>query len=141
MTTPQGSINAGSGGANDSEDDDLVSAVRRDLIVAGASRPLDDDSTLLVRRALDMLDAVRQLLRALSPSEIQATATRVYLGRLDGQHEVVWTVYGRRHQVLTDVFTSQHSAFAGLARAFFDQRRPSRTDSRPALDDARKGQP
>ena len=76
-----------------------------------------------------MLDAVKQLLEALSPSEIEAATSRVYLGRLDGQVEVLWSVYGRHHQVLAGVFTSQHSAFADFVRPFFEDSRPSDPDS------------
>jgi len=105
MTTARGSNNVESGAT----DDDAATAA-------------------IVRRALEMLDAVKQLLDALSPSEIQATAARVFLGRLDGRPDVLWNVYGNRHQALVAVFASQHAAFTQVARAFFERRRASGSD-------------
>lgn len=142
MTTAGGSINAGSDRGSDPEDDDRVDSVRRDLMAACEPTLRDDETAIVLRRALQILDAVEQLLSALSPSEIQAAASHVYLGRLDGQAEVLWTVYGRRHQALREVFASQHSAFARLARAVVERHRVSGGDSRSALDrNPQKGKP
>jgi hypothetical protein len=83
---------------------------------AGATEP-----SLMLRRALAMLDAVGHLLQALSPAEIQAAAERVYLGRLSKDHAAIyWKIYGGRHRVLTEVFATQHAALARLAAAHVD---------------------
>jgi hypothetical protein len=69
-----------------------------------------------------MLDAVKLLLIALSPSEIEATASHVFLGRLDGQKEILWQVYARRHETLSGVFAAQRSAFVQLAVGYLASR-------------------
>ncbi|MGH7295693.1 MAG: hypothetical protein ACRELB_12195, partial [Polyangiaceae bacterium] len=58
----------------------------------GSADPVAD-AAAVVRRALDMLDAVKLLLMALSPPEIEAAANRVFLGRVNGQHDVLWQLY------------------------------------------------
>jgi hypothetical protein len=66
-----------------------------------------------------MLNAVDQLLRALSPMEVQAAVERHYVGRLvQDPGEVYWHVYGERHRVLADVFATQRSNFLGMTAAF-----------------------
>jgi hypothetical protein len=142
MKTSDRAGNAAACGANDSGDGDVVDAVRRGLMPTGASTLADDEASAVVRRALEMLNAVKHLLRSLSPSDVRATANRVYLGRVDDQHDVLWQVFSRRHEVLTEVFASQHAAFAQLARTFLDQRLRLHPDPGAARDDdTRKVQP
>jgi hypothetical protein len=105
------------------QDDNTKDSLAHGPLGASNSTLTGDDASLIVRRALEILDAVKPLLEALSPSEIEAATARVYLGRLDGQPEAIWSVYGRRHQALVAVFASQHSAFAERARRFLDRHR------------------
>lgn len=134
MKSAGASINGEASGAIDSKEAEFVETVRRELTVVASTTPSEDDAAILVRKSLDMLDAVKQLLRSLSPTEIQATASHVYLRRLDGHHDVLWTVYGRRHQVLVEVFASQHASFGGLARAFLERRGLPVPSTRSTLD-------
>jgi predicted component of type VI protein secretion system len=77
------------------------------------------DASALVRRATDVLAAVRHLLDALSPAEIEATAARANLGT--DAHAVYWRLFCARHRVLAEVFDTQHAMFTSLSAAYFAQ--------------------
>lgn len=68
----------------------------------------------LLRRALETLEGFRELLRALSPAEIQAAAARSSLATSSEMHAVYWSVYGARHQLLVDVVSTQLATFKQL---------------------------
>lgn len=129
MTTAR-AINAGA--CRTAAGDDLQRAGEGELAAILA------DAAAAVRRVLDVLDAVKLLLLALSPPEIEAAASRVLLGRMEGREAMLWQVYRRRHETLSGVFAGQHAACAQLARAFFDRHGlPDRVGREPGDDDLR----
>ena len=82
----------------------------------------DSSPATAVERALDILEDVFRLLHALSPSEIDAEVTRLFLGRAgDEAVGLRWRAYAKRHRVLVDLFATQHSTFAQAVRAHFER--------------------
>ena len=111
-------------------DPDVIRAVRELAATEGETGGTPDDMAL-VRRAMEMLDGVTHLLKALSPSEIQSASTRTFLGRLDDAPAIFWKVYVTRHRVLSDVFANLHSEFVQRARQHLARRPPSEPEPTP----------
>jgi hypothetical protein len=88
----------------------------------GEPATVSDEGAALLRRALDVLEDVSRLLHALSPSEIEAEVTRLFLGRVgDDDAASRWRAYSKRHRVLKDLFATVHSEFAQASRAHFER--------------------
>jgi hypothetical protein len=108
---------------SDAPDTERVSTVHKEPAVEQPTA--EEEASALVRRSLDILEDVYRLLQALSPSEIEAAVTRVYLGRAGEEGAgLCWHLYAKRHRVLVDLFAQQHSAFARAARAHFQRSAP-----------------
>jgi hypothetical protein len=81
-------------------------------------RPSDDEAAALIRRSLEMLDDVHQLLRTLSPTETQTAVARMFPGGAGDENvRLCWKLYAYRHRLLRmHVFAQQHSEFVHAAR-------------------------
>ncbi len=78
--------------------------------------PRGADAALL-RRALETLEAFRELLRALSPADIHAAVARASLETAGESHSVYWSVYRARHELLIEVVSTQLATFKQLVHA------------------------
>jgi hypothetical protein len=116
----------------------FMDAVRRELF-EGEGVPSVDDSSAIVRRALDIVDAVAHLLEAISPAEVEASADRAHIGRFP-EFAGFWKVYSVRHRVLSEVFSTHRATFAEQARAFMAKRRQAASGS-PSQADREEGEP
>jgi hypothetical protein len=105
-----------------SEVQEDVDSIRRELVAVGTSTLCPDDSVAIAKQALALLEAVDHLLQALSPADVEATATRTLPGSLVDGHAGYWRVYGARHRVLSDVFGTQRALFASLVQTYLEQR-------------------
>jgi hypothetical protein len=80
----------------------------------------EDEASALLRRSLEVLDEVHQLLRTLSPSEIETSIARMFLrrpGDADWDVGLCWRLYTSRHRLLRmQLFAQKHSEFARAAR-------------------------
>lgn len=122
-------------GPGEADAEPFRDAVRRELLEGRPPTP--DDSAAVIRRALDIVDAVAHLLEAISPEEVEASGDRAQIAHVAG-FAGYWRVYSLRHRVLTDVFQTHRANFTDLARSFLAKRRStSGSSSAPNV----KGEP
>lgn len=105
---------------------DNVNAPAADLVevVGGGcvgTPSVAENQVAVLERSLEMLEAVRALLQALSPGEIQTAAQRAHLERLGDVDAVCWKLYSDRHRILSDVFATQHAMYRERAQACMER--------------------
>jgi hypothetical protein len=90
------------------------------MTTASSQAPTNDvDSVTLLRAALEILDVVRRMLEALSPTEIELTLRCEHRGATKNELAFFLGEYERRHRVFALTFELQHSLFVTLTREHF----------------------